>query len=31
VHMDVFLLFFAIAGVVTIFGAIVGPRRATAR
>jgi hypothetical protein len=29
--MDVFLLFFAIAGVVTIFGAIVGPRRATAR
>ncbi len=31
VHMDVFLLFFAIAGVVTIFGAIVGPRRATAQ
>jgi hypothetical protein len=30
-HMDVFLLFFAMAGVVTIFGAIVGPRRATAQ
>jgi hypothetical protein len=30
-HMDVFLLFFAIAGAVTIFGAIIGPRRATAQ
>lgn len=30
-HMDVFLLFFAIAGAVTIFGAIIAPRRATAQ
>jgi hypothetical protein len=30
-HMDVFLLFFAIAGAVTIFGAIIGPRSATAQ
>jgi len=31
VHMDVFLLFFAMAGVVTIFGAIIGPSRGTAQ
>ena len=30
VHMDAFVLFFVIAGVVTIAGALVGPRRATA-
>ena len=31
VHMDVFALFFVIAGVVTIGGAILTPRRATAQ
>jgi hypothetical protein len=30
VHMDVFLLFFVLAGVITIVGALVGSRRATA-
>jgi hypothetical protein len=29
-HMDVFVLFFILAGVVTIAGALIGPRRATA-
>ncbi len=29
-HMDVFLLFFVLAGVITIVGALVGSRRATA-
>jgi hypothetical protein len=31
VHMDVFVLFFLIAGVVTILGALIAPRRATAK
>ena len=30
-HMDVFVLFFALAGMVTIAGALVEPRRATAQ
>jgi hypothetical protein len=30
VHMDIFLLFFVLAGVITIVGALVGSRRATA-